>query len=226
MQKEIAQRPTPRVAAGTDVHALQMKREELKSQLQSLTERRMLIGMQQRDARGSNAERDLDRSLKELDARTARIDAELNKVDDAITQALDRDIASQDAKPVPVPVVPVSPPFIAGPEAPWTIQPGGPPFHESAVAREMMQTLLVFGGLQLALLAVIAWRWLRAKPAAGAVRLAAEDSNRIDQLQRAVDVIAVEVERISESQRFVNKALGAGAAENIKASKREQEPAR
>jgi hypothetical protein len=35
--------------------------------------------------------------------------------------------------------------------------------------------------------------------------LAGEDTARMEQLQRAVDVIAVEVERISESQRFMAK---------------------
>jgi hypothetical protein len=44
----------------------------------------------------------------------------------------------------------------------------------------------------------------------------------LDQLQSAVDVIAVEVERIAEGQRYVSKllneklpALGAGAAQEL-----------
>jgi len=46
--------------------------------------------------------------------------------------------------------------------------------------------------------------------------------DRLDRIERAVDSIALEVERISEGQRFVTKLmsesrqLGAGAAEFIK----------
>lgn len=51
---------------------------------------------------------------------------------------------------------------------------------------------------------------------------------RLDQLQQAVDAIAIEVERISEGQRFVTKllsetdrqALGAGAAESLRAPRK------
>ena len=47
---------------------------------------------------------------------------------------------------------------------------------------------------------------------------------RLEQLQQAVDTIAIEVERISEGQRFMTKllsdrAIGAGAAEEVQARK-------
>lgn len=49
--------------------------------------------------------------------------------------------------------------------------------------------------------------------AVGALRLSARqegptDTRRLDQLQQSVDTIAVEIERISEGQRFVTKMLG------------------
>jgi hypothetical protein len=48
---------------------------------------------------------------------------------------------------------------------------------------------------------------------------------RLDQLQQAVDSIAIEVERISEGQRFVTKlmsdrSIGAGVAEPVRATKK------
>lgn len=208
----------------TDVNALRLKREELKNQLQGLTERRVLLSVQLQQAQGGDAGRALERQIAELDARTARIEADLNRTDDAITRSLDRDIANQGDLPITAAPPALPAPTIAGPEGVWSIQPAFPR-NESAIAREMMRPLILFGSLQLALLAVIAWRWIRAKPAAGTVRLSPEDSGRIDQLQRAVDVIAVEVERISESQRFVNKALGGGALELIKVQ-HEKESAR
>ena len=82
-----------------------------------------------------------------------------------------------------------------------------------------MVNLLIGQGVGFLLLAFLLWRGLRRRVSASFARLAPEDSNRIDQLQRSVDVMAVEVERISEGQRYVAKlmgeqspAIGAGAA--------------
>jgi hypothetical protein len=53
---------------------------------------------------------------------------------------------------------------------------------------------------------------------------------RLEQLQQSVDTIAIEVERISEGQRFVTKllserpALGAGGAEPVRAPKKSAVP--
>src|SRR5258705_7138441 len=113
-QKPSTQTPAPSTEVRIDVHALEMKRDALRMQLQGLTERRALMGVQLRDAKGTDAERGLERAIRDLDGRTARVNTELDRTDDLITRVLDRDIVSQDARPVPV--VPVSPPFIAGPE--------------------------------------------------------------------------------------------------------------
>ena len=56
--------------------------------------------------------------------------------------------------------------------------------------------------------------------------------NRLEQLQQAVDTIAIEVERISEGQRFVTRllgeqsrpALGAGVAEPIRVAQKSGVP--
>lgn len=51
----------------------------------------------------------------------------------------------------------------------------------------------------------VLWRWgSRAEPR----RLAAEDDGRMQRLETAVDTIAIEVERISEAQRFMVTLLG------------------
>jgi hypothetical protein len=44
----------------------------------------------------------------------------------------------------------------------------------------------------------------------------------MDQLQTAVDAIALEVERISEGQRYVTKVLGEGAAQPVDVDAGEQ----
>jgi hypothetical protein len=83
--------------------------------------------------------------------------------------------------------------------------------------------MLIGQGLTFLLLLFILFRGMRQRVGASFARLAPEDTNRIDQLQRSVDVMAVEVERISEGQRFVSKllndqssAVGSGDAVRVK----------
>jgi hypothetical protein len=45
---------------------------------------------------------------------------------------------------------------------------------------------------------------------------------RLDRMEEGIDTIALEVERISEGQRFVTKAIGAGAAEPVGLPARER----
>jgi hypothetical protein len=50
-----------------------------------------------------------------------------------------------------------------------------------------------------------------------------EASGRIDQLQNSVDAIAVEIERISEGQRYVSKVLNEGAHPDVIATGGQEE---
>jgi hypothetical protein len=98
--------------------------------------------------------------------------------------------------------------------------------------------LAVAGGIAIMLALVLplsisyAVRMLRRNPAPKGVRT--EDFGpRFDRLEQAVDAIAIEVERVSEGQRFVTKilaerpasaeplALGAGGAEPIHVQERQ-----
>ena len=71
--------------------------------------------------------------------------------------------------------------------------------------------------------------WRRADPPA---RAGAPDDmtlRRLEELQQAVDTIAIEVERISEGQRFVTKmlsdrSLGAGPAEPVRSAAKSAVP--
>jgi hypothetical protein len=87
----------------------------------------------------------------------------------------------------------------------------------------LMVGLLIGQGVTFLLLLFLLWRGLRQRVSASFARLAPEDTHRLEQLQRSVDVMAVEVERISEGQRFVSKllndqssALSAGDAVRVK----------
>lgn len=73
-------------------------------------------------------------------------------------------------------------------------------------------------------LARLIWKRAGAPPRAAVADHAAQQ--RLEQIQQSIDAIAIEVERISEGQRFVSKMLsdrsshgiGAGAADPLRAS--------
>ena len=205
----VVQTPAPRGAdvarASRELASLEARRTELKQQLSSNTERRVLMDLQLKSAEGASRA-ELQNRLKTLDARTARIDDELNEIDDAINAALERG-ATRAPNGFEQ--------LIQGMRG--TPQP--PPTFQYQRNNDLLINLLIGQGVAFLLLAFILWRGLRRRVSASFARLAPEDSNRIEQLQRSVDVMAVEVERISEGQRYVAKimseqssALGAGAA--------------
>jgi hypothetical protein len=110
--------------------------------------------------------------------------------------------------------------------------PGMPSTMSGREFKNTIVSVMFFEGLGFVLLGLVLWRFVRRRGPAPPVRLAAEESARLEQLQRNVDVIALEVERISEGQRYVAKllsdkqpAIGAGAAQDI-SSRREPEPVR
>jgi hypothetical protein len=80
-------------------------------------------------------------------------------------------------------------------------------------------SVFVFAPFAIALSRLI---WKRASAPSRPAFVDQAAQQRLDQLQQAVDTIAVEVERISEGQRFVTKllsdrsTLGAGAAESVR----------
>lgn len=208
-----------------DVHALDLRRTELRHQLESNTERRALLSAQLQEARGTPMQRDLEARIQALDVRTARIDQELNQIDDAVNAALAQGIAADQAPQgrtigQTFPQMPVMPGM-----------PGMPPMMPGREAKNTLARAMFFEGLGFVLLGLLLWRFMRRRGPAPPVRLAAEETARLEQLQRNVDVIALEVERISEGQRYVAKllserqAVGAGAAQDI-SSRREPEPVR
>ena len=101
------------------------------------------------------------------------------------------------------------------------IPPSGPPlvrFYRTAVGKKWVMAIT-----GIVLMSFVLWRWLRKRGPAVAGRLAPEDAARLEQLQRSVDVMAVEIERISEAQRYVAKSIGGGAAEPIPVRNRDGE---
>jgi len=206
----------------SQLHILEMRRDELKNQLESNTERRALLQAQLNQAQGTSRAQ-LEQRIRQLDSRTAAIEDQLNAVDDAANKALSGGGADIAIPAMPaIPAIPAIPPIPAMPAN----FPGfavGRSTSADARLRGMMGGVMAIELIGFTLLFFTMWRWLRRSRSGGSLKLASEDAARIDALQRAVDVIAVEVERISESQRYVakvlnEKSLGAGAAQEVSVS--------
>jgi hypothetical protein len=113
-------------------------------------------------------------------------------MDDAISAALKRGISDQHLMPgVPVPPMPevISVPSGFGP-------------FDAAAMQQRYERLMIFEGIGFVLLGLVLWRW-----GVGRGRRQAAGEQGDPQLRQAVDAIAIEVERISENQRYVTKLL-------------------
>jgi hypothetical protein len=200
----------PRTEA--ELRAVTLQREELRSQLRTVSSSIERMTVEREVAQSSNdqvAVRELSSRLTDMRARSARIERDLLQADDAVSQALARGVGSQE-QGVPAPDVSLLP------EVPY---PGFPSsdFVATAIleARQEMRAeyerMAIVGGAGLILLGALLWRWAWRRGVARLRRELAVESPTAGgqrELRDAVDAIALEVERISENQRFVTKLLG------------------
>lgn len=186
-----------------DVQLLQNRRSELSRQLTSATGRRSDVA---REIGRNRAGRDgLESRLKVLDERIVQLEKDISQNGQLLAQA-PPNLVEETAPP---PVFPAS----------------GRPANVTGIS-------IIF---ILAVLLPISVAWARRilrRPHASASALPPETVDRIARIENAVDSIAVEVERISEGQRFVTKLfsesrqLGAGAAEPFVVRQLERVPLR
>ena len=191
--------PAPPQPAGEhELHTLIGRRSELAAQLEALTERREEVADQLHGAEAA-ARPGLLARLGALDERIVKLEQEVLQADDAIAAAVSAGV--------------IAPPSPAE-EGETTEQPSWDmaTFSEEAVAVIVGEA--IFFSLLAIILYQIGWRRARSKFSRGGP----EDSGRIDQLQNSVDAIAVEIERISEGQRYVSKLINEGAQPDVVAT--------
>lgn len=175
----------PAVATGVpqtlgDVLALRAQRSELSDQLQSAARRRASTAEALSTA--SPVEKPgLEARLKVLDARIVQIESQIDATGQLLAQAPGQLLATSEA-----------PNFQIG---------GGPPVDITAISA--IVTVFVLAPLAIALARNLWKRGSRA-PAPAIDR---ETAERLRRLEQSIDSIAVEVERISEGQRFVTKLM-------------------
>ena len=175
-----------------DVQLLQNRRSELSRQLNSATGRRSEVVRE--IGRNVNGRDGLEARLKVLDERIVQLEKDISQNGQLLAQA---------------------PPNLVEETSP------APNFPSPRGSVNMTAVSIVFTVM---VLFPVAFAWARRtlrRPYPVAPALPAETIDRIARIENAVDSIAVEVERISEGQRFVTKlmseprSLGAGAAEPI-----------
>jgi hypothetical protein len=187
--------------------ALAARRSELQGQLRALGDRRSELATQishfSSDA-AVNAE-PLAR-LKVIDADIKRVEATLRSANEQIEAAMAKGLGYEQSTPEP-------PGLIQDVGAP---PPPTPDFHVSVdtdspwqnrLGQTLATTVPITAATVILLGAVLYWRLSRSVRNQ-LNRILGAQSGRLDELQRSIDTVAVEVERVSENQRFVTKLVG------------------
>jgi len=187
-----------------DVANLRARRSELSDQLESATGRRRSLAEQVRRADGVN-KAGLESRLATIDQRIVRLEGELD------------DVGQQLASPQAAQYVAQSrPPMNFGPQVRFSnVDP------EPII---ICFILFVLSPLALSISRLIWKRGSRAAMQVPAVR--AESGERLERIEQGMDAIAIEVERVSEGQRFVTRLLSERNGPGLNAAQQAAEPVR
>jgi hypothetical protein len=175
---------------GTVNRALQGARAELQRNINELTSQRadLQIDLIAATASGSRDER------LTVQAKLDRLDAQLREATDALAK-LETGVDQTSPDRIGTPVVGTPPAF-----------PNFPPTTRVDPTEIIATSLgILFVAFPLTL-AIVRYIWKRSTTAP-APALSQEQTRRFDRLEQSVDAIAIEVERISESQRYLTKLL-------------------
>ncbi len=183
----------PRTAQ--DLAALRERRAELSNQLTSAAERRAEIAEELKLAEGS-VRTGLEQRMAVLDKRIIQLESDIAETGQQLTSAPAGLIAASQS-----------------PLAELGIEP------HVVEKVSIMFTLFVLAPIAVS----VAWAIFRRtmRPAAARGAQSADGGERMQRLENAVDAIAVEIERISEGQRFVTRLLTEPAPDASLAARRQ-----
>jgi hypothetical protein len=189
----------PRTAR--DIEALRSRRDELSTQLRSVDRRRSDLMSQLKRTGDPTAIKGLQDRLSLLDARQLQLESDIQQTGQQLSSAAAGLIATTSEAPV-----------FAGLGSGQTL------------ALSIVFTVFVLGPLAIGFARSMLKR--SNKPAAPPA-IFNDTAQRIERVEAAVDAIAVEIERISEGQRFVTKLLSeAQPAPMLGAGQRSADPVR
>jgi hypothetical protein len=182
-----------------ELRALRERREELSDQLTSAASRRRSLANQLEDAPPGPVSAGLEQRIAVLDARLAQLELDMAETGRQLTGAPAALIASAESRA---------------------------PFGDVDPA-DVLAT--VAGTFALAFVAVLFFAFARRIWRGGRRPQPplADSTQRLERIEQAIEAVAIEVERISEGQRFVTRLLSEGnRLPSLGAGKREQEAAR
>jgi chaperonin cofactor prefoldin len=167
-----------------EVQAIRIKLDDLRNELQDAASRRRTISEQLRSA-DNRAAKGLEDRMQVLDSRIVQIE---------------KDITANGALLKNAPAAAL----IAG-----TSQDPDPNIIIDKISEKVIPIVLIISMFVFAPFAIAISRffWRRSTTTSRAALPDAETQRRLEQLQQSVDTIALEVERISEGQRFVTKVM-------------------
>ena len=192
------------VQTRAELEALMRSREELSEQLERITEQRGELAQQRLNAEARaqhSANPALDRRLmqeyeqqiSQLGERGGQLRGQIAQADEAIANAIARGVGSETEGP-------------PGTSTVITVPGSGDFSSREALIRDRYESMMIAEAAALILASVFIGRllWRRARKRTAALFASAEDVNS---MRVAIDAIAVEVERISENQRYATKLL-------------------
>lgn len=185
-----------------DIAALQARRRELSSQLSSADGRRKELSRLLRNATGADRA-GLEQRLGVLDARMSGLESDIADVG--------RQLASAPAA------------LVASQQDPWV---GWGPntrnrFGDNLAPLAGLFTIFVLSPIAISIARAV---WKRSSLPRQAV--VPGDTHRLERMEQAMDAIAIEIERISEGQRFVTRLLSERGGAGIGAGQQAKEPVR
>ena len=168
-----------------DIQALQARRSELTGQLEGAVRQRRQISDQLRRAEGVD-KAGLESRIGVIDARITRVEGELDQVNEQLASTA----ATRATALIP--------------------RDAGPNFRGNIRPEPVLLAFIFFvmGPIAFSISRLI-WRRgsLRGQPV-----VASDSTQRLERMEQAMDAIAIEVERVSEGQRFVTRLLSERSA--------------
>ena len=167
-----------------ELSALRQHRSEIASQLESVTDRRGELAREIMTTPEGASKQGLEARLKVLDQRILQLETDLANTGRLITLVPSELLATTENRP----------------------QGGGDDFEEGVLA----------GGFFTALFSLplfyffLRRRWRKKGGPRQVQDMSSENARRLERLEQGMDSIAIEIERVSEGQRFVTRLLAEG----------------
>ncbi len=183
--------PAPNVIStgaltASDVYALRARKNELSNLLQNVASRRRDVQNSLRSATTPADRAGLEQRLSYLDGRITRIEADIDQNSSQL--------ASIEAMRATAAVA--IPPFR--------------PNTRDRAAQNMVPIAVVFTLFVLSPIALTFSRMMWRRGSAPRATATPENNERMVRMEQAIDSIAIEIERVSEGQRFVTRLLAEG----------------